>query len=50
VTAVYNRGKETAWFEGISRKPSDGLEPSTPSLPCGLEPLPWLPTVADRLV
>jgi hypothetical protein len=23
-------------------KPSDGLEPSTPSLPCGLGPLPWV--------
>ena len=25
-------------------KPSDGLEPSTPSLPCGPEPLPWIAT------
>ena len=23
-------------------KPSDGLEPSTPSLPCAPEPLPWV--------
>src|SRR5436189_153022 len=25
-------------------KPSDGLEPSTPSLPCAPKPLPWVAT------
>jgi hypothetical protein len=29
-------------ISGDLAEPSDGLEPSTPSLPCGLEPLPWV--------
>jgi hypothetical protein len=29
---------------GAFAEPSDGLEPSTPSLPCGLEPLPRVAT------
>jgi hypothetical protein len=33
VTGVYELDKLTARFAGISAKPSDGLEPSTPSLP-----------------
>jgi hypothetical protein len=33
VTAVYNIDKPNPAFAGISAKPSDGLEPSTPSLP-----------------
>ena len=31
-------------FAGISRKPSNGLEPLTPSLPCAPERLPWVAT------
>ncbi len=31
-------------FAGISSKPSDGLEPSTPSLPCAAKRLPWVAT------
>jgi hypothetical protein len=33
VTAVYNLDKHSEQFAGVSAKPSDGLEPSTPSLP-----------------
>jgi hypothetical protein len=33
VTGVYGRDKQLRRFAGISGKPSDGLEPSTPSLP-----------------
>jgi hypothetical protein len=37
VTGVYETDKLTARFAGISAKPSDGLEPSTPSLPSSNE-------------
>src|SRR5947207_15409124 len=33
VPSVYDVDKATAPFAGVSSKPSDGLEPSTPSLP-----------------
>jgi hypothetical protein len=38
VTGVYDLDKPNARFAGISSKPSDGLEPSTPSLPSSDEP------------
>ena len=34
--------RESADVRCACREPSDGLEPSTPSLPCGLGPLPWV--------
>jgi len=37
VTGVYDLDKLAAGFAGISAKPSDGLEPSTPSLPSSNE-------------
>jgi hypothetical protein len=37
VTLVYHPGNSTALFAGTSAKPSDGLEPSTPSLPFSAE-------------
>src|SRR5437762_827722 len=33
---------DKAPITGAFAEPSDGLEPSTPSLPCGLGPLPWV--------
>src|SRR4051794_752423 len=37
-----DRNKNPPCAAGL--KPSDGLEPSTPSLPCAAKPLPWVAT------
>ena len=37
MTAVYELDKPIGLFAGLSFKPSDGLEPSTPSLPFSSE-------------
>ena len=48
VPATYPRvaraGDNKCLFAGISVKPPDGLEPSTPSLPCAVKRLPWVAT------
>jgi hypothetical protein len=41
VTAVYELDKPMARFAGVSAKPSDGLEPSTPSLPWRFSAQAW---------
>ena len=48
-----NATRQRSRKEALSRenvKPSDGLEPSTPSLPCAAKRLPRVATGADRPV